>query len=276
MKLTNKENNISPLFCFNYHLMKKLSIGLGATNYRLNHTLVIPDDATVKIEIEKTRVTIPISYVFQNFSLGASFIYEKSTLSFDDSTEDSYKKSDNNFGYDLGLAYHFSDLNLIFAVDYKSKIKHSDTYLNSASEIGIGASWNIANTAHTFALDYKRINSSEIDIFKSDIIQDQDTFAVGYMYSADTWQMRLGYKYISDFYTNDDTYAALYDYIFPYPTTSHYTLGGSYQFNNSFSTDIALMYATYVNKTDYFDGNYVGLRTKNNPISISVGINYIF
>jgi len=278
---TNKEDTLSPYLCFNYHLTENLNIGAGVTDYSLKNYFH-SNGNTSGTELQKRRVSIPLSYALHNFSLGATLIYEKLTYTFTDE-EVSSTINDDNFGYDLGLAYNFKEIGLLIAIDYKLQIKHPlydgiDKFdINSASEIGIGASWNILNSPHMVAVDYKRINSSEMISDVSNIetfCKDQNVFAIGYMYDAKKWQARVGYKYVSSLYTGTNSFI---DVIFPFATTSHYTVGGSYMFNNSFSVDMSMLYATY-NKDSYFDddGDIIAYNVNSNPISLSLGLNYTF
>ena len=65
--------------------------------------------------------------------------------------------------------------------------------------------------------------------------------------------------------------------ILPYSTTSHYTLGGSYIFSNSFSADCAFVYETDKNRYNNFDGVAGDYReVESNPLSLSLGLNYKF
>jgi long-subunit fatty acid transport protein len=163
-----------------------------------------------------------------------------------------YSYTSNDFGYDLGLAYNFSEIGLMLGVDYKSEIEHKldpTIYLNSPSEIGIGMSWQIFNTPHTFGIDYKKIDSSSLFASpsrESSLTKDQDVFAIGYIYTAKAWKARFGYKYVSDLYTfNDNVNDYVRGMLLPYVSTSHFTLGGSYMLNDKISADLAIVYATY-------------------------------
>ncbi len=285
---TNKADTLSPYICFNYHLPKHINIGVNVTDYNLENYLKDVDNAgSLKDKLQKTRVSIPVSYMLNNFSIGATLIHEKVSYSVATTGDLSGggSASDNNFGYELGFAYKFSDMGILVGVDYKSEIKHSfidssdnSTYeINSASEIGIGVSWNIMNTPHQIAVDYKRVNSSEIvkDNF-GNYTQDQNVFAIGYMYNAKKWQARVGYRYVSALYTDKVDI----NFMLPYATTSHYTIGGSYYFSNNFSVDVAVLYATYSHSAYYNASVYNDVNSVNSidskPVSVSLGINYTF
>jgi long-subunit fatty acid transport protein len=276
------EDTVSPYICANYHILDNLSIGLGLTDYTLDNHLVADAANFLTVQLQKTRVNIPLSYSMGNFSFGASLVYEKINYDYK-IDEEKWGFSDNNYGYELGLAYKFKESDILVAINYKSKIEHSfydenDRFsINSAAEIGIGASWNIMQTPHKIAIEYKRIDSSEVVMDNlENYTQDQDVFALGYMYDTQQWQIRAGYKYVSDL--NDDSFSdAMLDIIMPFNTTSHYTIGGSYQFSESFSGDVAVLYATYHHTTNYYeDGVSTAYTVDSKPISLSLGINYTF
>jgi len=282
----NFAHTISPYIVGNYHLGKSFNLGLGLTDYTLKNSMEYLGYNLITVQLRKTRVTLPVSYAVDNFSMGVSLIYEKFNYKFDDNVvgADSLNISDSSFGYDLGFAYNFKDTGLVIAADFKSEIKHPLTdqsvlnqgvEFNAAREIGLGMSWHIMNSAHHIALDYKKINSSEIaQDSQGKYTQDQNVFAIGYEYDAKTWQARMGYKYISNLY--DKVTNATMDLAYPFATTSHYTLGGSYQLNDDFSADVAVVYAKYNHTTDNYDGINTYYTVKNNPVSISLGINYTF
>jgi len=275
---TDTENTYSPYLVSNYKLTKNFNIGAGISKYTLrNNFQDLLNLDYLESEIKKDRFVIPMSYALNNFSFGASVIYEKFSMTFDDTgTKENYDSSD--FGYELGLAYNMKDTELIFGVDYKSKIEHKlafDGYINSPSEIGLGINWHIAHSAHTVGVDYKRIFSSELVQGASvNITKDQDVYAIAYSYNANSWTVRAGYRYVSELYVDNDAGAVL-NIIFPFSTTSHYTVGGSYTFSNAFSADCALVYATDKNRYNNFDGLIGDYREiESNPLSISLGFNY--
>jgi len=272
------EGTTSSYLYGDYHLTDTLEIGIGVTDYTLKNSM---EDATSSFnsEIQKRRVTLPLSYRVSNFSIGGALIYEKAVFEYG---EDGYSSrfDDDGYGYDLGIAYRFKETGLLLAVDYKSQIDHSfgDAIerldINSVSEVGIGVTWKLFDTPHKIAFDYKRIDSSEllIDGFAS-YTQDQDVFAFGYEYEAAQWQIRGGYRYVSDLYRDNKT---VVDFVFPFVTTSHYTVGGSYMFYKSLSVDVALLYATYERTTYDYDGVNTSYTVESDPISFSVGVDYTF
>ena len=152
---------------------------------------------------------------------------------------------------------------------------YSKSYLNTPQELGAGISWKIPNTSHTIAMDYKRVDSSELlkdTSIPYAITKDQNIFAIGYMYTANNWNIKAGYKYASDLYvdnSNDSATNVFMYLLYPYYANSHYTLGGSYSFSDKLSVDTALMYG-YSSKT------VDNVKIKINPLSVSLGLNYKF
>ena len=274
---TSSESTLSPYLCANYHITDTISIGAGVTDYLLKNRLYTTT-GTFDIEIGKTRVSLPVSYRLYGFSMGATLIYERMRYETDNGgiVDDD---SSGDFGYEIGMGYRFQDLGLIVAIDYRSEIEHmfSDAdNINSVSELGVGVSWTLFSTPHQVALEYKRLDSSNVytDTSTQLTTQDQDVFAVGYMYDAEIWQFRTGYKYVSAFY-DDDLFGGVMDFGMPFATTSHYTLGGSYMFLEGFSADLAIVYATYEHKKTV-DGLGSLYSVENDPLSLSVGVNYRF
>ena len=278
----DKTKTFSPYVVASYKISDNFHLGIGASTFSLKNDLSAVLGGSATIDLEKTRLTIPASYSLNNFSIGAALIYEKEF--YKTSAGDSFSSTSNDFGYDIALAYNFTKLGLIVGADYKSEIEHKLTIdgdsanVNSPSEIGIGISWNIANTPHTIGLDYKKIDSSSL-LEEGDWkgAKDQDVVAIGYMYTANTWNARVGYKYVSDLYTFDDP---VNDYaigmIYPFASTSHYTLGGSYKFSDNISADLAVVYATYEHTYNNVDDTSDDIKVESNPLSVSIGFNYTF
>ena len=274
----------SPYAVASYKLSDSFHLGLGVTTFILSNDISnINAGDSVKVDIEKTRLTIPASYIINDFSIGAAIIYEKESFKVSNNGDTNSLTSDD-FGYNIAFAYNFKELGLVLGADYKSEIEHKLTSdgdsinLNSPSEMGIGVSWNIANTPHTIGLDYKKIDSSSlINEEDSKITKNQDVIAVGYMYTASTWKARVGYRYVSDLYTfdnpDDDAFIGM---AYPFASTSHYTLGGNYQFTDNVSADLAMVYATYEHTYNDIDGTSDDIKVESTPLSVSIGVNYTF
>ena len=260
----------SPYLVTNYKATDNIHVGIGISNFSIKVGYNDPDLGFVQTIYEQTKYSLPVSYKINDFSFGASLILEKAVLK-DKQNNASIKASSADYGYDLGIAYNPSDAGVIIAFNYKSKIEHSlssDAYLNSPQEYGVGISWKIPNTPHTIAIDYKKVDSSNLlkDNINTQYTKDQNVFGIGYMYGHDKWNVKVGYKYVSDLYKDKLSDTAV---LFPYSANSHYTVGGSYAFTDNFSIDAAFVYAQY----DHSDGTF---NIKMRPISISLGLNYNF
>ena len=113
---------------------------------------------------------------------------------------------------------------------------------------------------HTFAFDYKNIQWSKAKGYQDFGWEDQDVYAIGYQYSQDNWALRLGYNHASQPIAEAPSgpqviapgnYAQaggnalnLFNLLgFPATAEDHYTIGGSYAFSESFSLDLAYVYA---------------------------------
>lgn len=283
--LSNSDNTYSPYLAMNYHVTNKMSVGLDVSRFSLKAgTGNIGVDSMLDTYRE-TKVNIPMSYKINNFSFGATLLYEHRSLDFDFSRVSSWNShSSNGYGYDLGISYDLPNEGILLGFNYKSEIKHmvyesTDPtdyyagYLNSPQEIGVGISWKIPNTSHTIAMDYKKIDSSELlkDTSISELItKDQNVFAVGYMYSTENWSIKAGYKYVSDLYSDNLSGDNLLMYlIYPYYANSNYTLGGNYTFADNLSVDTAMVYG-------HSSKSIENVNIKINSLSISLGLNYKF
>ena len=201
---------------------------------------------------------------------------------------------DFGFGYNLGATYDFSNGLTIGAV-YKSSIKMtydgaissaarnfgltmSDT-LEQPAEAGLGIAYVMGQ--HTFAFDYKKIMWSDAEGYDDVAWEDQDIFAVGYQYSQDNWVLRAGYNHASSAVveTNDPSINMFNLLGFPATSEDHYTMGGSYAFNEQFSIDLAYVYSPESTKT--FDVSLLpmgldSLTTIHREDSLSFQLTYKF
>ncbi len=260
----DSEDTYTPYLASNYKINENFQIGFLTSKYKMETNLI----GVQNVNIQKTRAIIPLSYKFNNFSVGASLVAEKEkyTLAYD-TTNDYFSSTD--YGYMLGLAYRFSQKGVIVAANYKSKIQHKffniDHYfdMDSAAELGFGVHWKILNTNSSVGIDYKKVYFSKV--YSKSWLSDQNVYAIGYSYDTKIWSLRAGYRYVSSFYAND-----LLANTYPFESKSHYTVGGTYHFTSHFSTDIAVEYAPY-DKT-ISDGTDLTA----NDTSFSLGLNYTF
>jgi len=255
-----------------------VSIGAAFTNMNTLNSSIDDDGAFALSQVAKSRVLIPVSYNIAGFSIGIAPILENQSMGLFGVLATNPSTA---FGFDIGLAYDLPSWGVIVGVDYKSKIKHSydldgDNFnVNTPSEIGVGVSWDVLNTGHTIALDYKKVDTSaffEISDENTDLgLNDINVFALGYQYEAEGWAVRAGYRYISDLY---ESKAEELIYIFPYNTSSHFTLGGSYALSDSISGDLAISYAISDKDYSYNDGDSFNM--KNSQMALTLGVNYSF
>ncbi len=271
----DSENTYTPYMALNYRVNDKFVIGFATSKYKMQNSLV--DDNM--LDIKKTRAIIPLSYQFDNFSFGASLVVEKENYFINDLVDstNNMDSTTTDCGYVFGIAYKFSQKNILIAAEYKSKIEHNfyraaanhHFHLNSPSELGVGLHWKIANTHSSIGVDYKRILSSEI-YYKTDPtswFEDQNVYAIGYSYDTKKWSLRAGYRYVDSIYEYD-----LLDFSLPFMSKSHYTVGGTYHFTSHFSTDVAVEYAPYDKALADLDGSNLTA----NDTSVSLSLNYTF
>ena len=201
---------------------------------------------------------------------------------------------DFGFGYTLGATYDFSNGLTIGAV-YKSAISMtydgaiksaaknfglnmSDT-LEQPAEMGIGLAYVMGQ--HTIAFDYKKIKWSDAEGYADVEWEDQDVIAVGYQYSQDNWALRAGYNHASSAVveTNNPSINMFNLLGFPATTEDHYTVGGTYAFNEQFSIDMAYVYSPESTKTFDVSELQMGLdsiTTDHSEYSISFQLTYKF
>jgi len=273
-----------PYMAVNYKLNENFSMGLSVSQFKIgNKVTYITTDGNnttggIYSSIKKTRVVLPLSYKLNNLSFGISLVSEKEEYALHALEDDGMNQdfSSTDYGYMCGLAYQFPQENVLIALNYKSRIKHefynSDEehyfHLSSASELGVGVHWKINNTNSSLAVDYKRVKGSQV-YSKSEPTtwyEDQDVFAIGYSYDVEKWSLRAGYRYVDSLYGYD-----LLSAWYPYDSKSHYTIGGTYFINRSFSTDVALVYASYSRTMKENDADL-----NNDSTSLALSINYNF
>ncbi|MDM5271765.1 outer membrane protein transport protein [Sulfurovum sp. zt1-1] len=248
---------------------------------------------------------------------------------FDGSSIGDGVAQDLNFGINFGAAYDFSN-GLTLGAVYKSKIDMDysnqlsnatqpfvdlgifpgamENHLEQPAEIGFGVGYKIEN--HTFAVDYKKIQWSDAKGYKDFGWADQNVMSYGYQYNRDNWAVRIGYNHAAhpiDEMPSAPTsvvtpanypYAAgnainLFNLLgFPATAKTHITVGGTYEFTDTFSLDLAYVHApqttttmntivgysdngTPVNPDD--DALYIGESSvKHMEDSLSFQLNYQF
>ena len=196
---------------------------------------------------------------------------------------------DFGFGYNIGMAYDFSENGapgLTVGAMYKSAIEMTyDNQLSTATgpfvamgvfpapmsdtleqpaEFGVGLGY--VTGQHTFGFDYKKIKWSEAKGYKDFGWDDSDVFALGYQYTQDNWALRAGYNRADSAVVDTGAgavspAAAAVNFFnllgFPANSEEHYTVGGSYEFSEMFSVDLAYVYSPKT--TDTFNISALGM-----------------
>lgn len=217
---------------------------------------------------------------------------------------------DFGFGYNVGLAYDFSQNGapgLTLGAMYKSSIEMEyDNQLSTATlpfvamgvfpaplsddleqpaEFGVGFAYEMDQ--HTFAFDFKRVKWSDAKGYKDFGWEDGNVYAFGYQYTQDNWALRAGYNR-SDSVVVELPGGSMYPGAaainffnllgFPANAEQHYTVGGSYEFSEMFSVDLAYVYSPET--SDTFDiaalGMFPTISTSHREDSVSFQLAYKF
>ncbi len=229
---------------------------------------------------------VPLTYAISGFSVGVTPVLQYGALDINynnGNTDPNYAGTgagiaqDLAFGFNLGAAYQIADVTIGLAyksqidMEYKGQLSSATApfagmgifsepmgdKLSTPAEIGFGASYNIAGS--TIAFDYKQIKWSDAEGYKDFGWEDQDVFALGYEFAAESWAVRAGYNYAEN-PIKDAGAIALADFGgtmtefggnalntfnlqgFPATVESHITLGGTYNFSKQTSVDLAYVY----------------------------------
>jgi len=243
------------------------------------------------------RFALPLAYTISGFSIGLSPVIEYGALSMNNAATGPAPvngvTTDIAYGFEVGAAYQIAGVTL--GLDYKSAVTHDfkntfssnaagNSELDTPSILGLGVSYEIAG--NTIAFDYKKIGYGSAKGLEDFGWEDQNVFALGYEYAADVWAVRVGYNYgaqpialdsnaplASGGNTTMGSLAA-----FPGVTEAHYTLGGSYSFNEKVSLDAAFVYGTGSATSEFptaiSGGNQI--TATNDQTSATVALNFGF
>jgi len=235
-----------------------------------------------------TGLSLGIAPVIQYGALGMSYNNGAFTRSSDGAGGFVYNNTrtgagtsdDLGFGYELGASYTISGITLgavyksAIDMEYKNQISEATAnfglsgygdHLEQPAEIGVGVSYTMEQ--HTVAVDYKNIAWSSAQGYEDFKWVDQNVVALGYQFKSDTWAVRLGYNYANNPVEEQNGAAgltaqgpanyegAVLNYFnlagFPAIIETHYTVGGSYNFSEKVSMDLAYVYSPEV--TQSFD-----------------------
>jgi len=244
---------------------------------------------------------VPLTYARSGFSVGVTPVLQYGALDINyDAGAGSTGAGiaqDLAFGINAGAAYEIAGVT--FGASYKSQIDmeykgqltaamagfgvpYTNDTLSSPAEMGLGVSY--ALSGNTIALDYKKIKWSDAEGYKDFGWDDQDVFAIGYEYAADTWAARVGYNYAKSPISDQGIAGSLNNTLnllgFPATVESHIALGGTYNFTKNTSLDLAYVHAfeatdTYTVSNSPFPGTRE-IETKHSQDSVSAQLNYNF
>jgi long-chain fatty acid transport protein len=250
---------------------------------------------------------VPIAYKVDGLSLAVTPVLQYGALDINYNNMGTQVGAgvaqDLQFGYNLGAAYEVDGFTVgatyksQIDMEYKGQISgamggfgvpNPNDKLSTPEEMGVGVSYN--TNEHTFAVDYKRINWSKAKGYEDFQWEDQDVYALGYEYATTGWAARVGYNY-SKSPIREQTMGSMgatgggadmaglintFNLLgFPATVESHYTLGGTYNVNETTSFDLAFAYAPEVSNTySHFAGQ--PMTTKHSQQSISAGVNFAF
>lgn len=243
---SSAKNNVIPYAALTHTMDNGISIGgsiFGAAGMGTNWTQdsgTIGDPSigdvglySMKSNLTMLKVSIPLAYKINNFSIGVApvLLYGTLEMNFASPDRDSFtmaplstfhtvdngSSSDTGFGFELGTTYTFNTLGLTLGAIYHSPI--SLTYKNQLSsisrefgygttgasfgafsdkleqpaEIGIGIDWSTQNFSLTG--DYRQIRWGDAQGYKNFNWKNQDVYAFGAEYRFSHLAVRAGYNY---------------------------------------------------------------------------------
>jgi len=161
---------------------------------------------------------------------------------------------------------------------FRLTLSAGDT-LEQPEEYGVGIAYETAG--HTLAFDYKKVHWSSAKGYGDFGWEDANIYALGYQYSEDNWAVRVGYNHSSSMVVEvKDTRLNFFNLMgFPATAENHYTMGGTYEFSNTFSIDLAYVYVPTSTKTFSTVGlglPFSSLTTDHREDSLSFQLNYKF
>lgn len=242
---------------------------------------------------------VPLAYTSGQFSIGVAPLLQYGMLDvkYDNGTGAAGQGASQDFGVGLNAGVAYSRENVTLGAMYKSPIvMHysrqisqmmngygvngiSDT-LEQPAEMGVGI--GLKSGEHTVGFDYKTIQWSKASGYDTFGWEDQHVYAIGYEYTQDLWALRAGYNYGKSPIREQSVATVLGQTVnllnllgFPAIVESHYSIGGSYKFNQLLSLDAAYTYAPEVTRT-YLTGTSTSVSTKHSQSTLCAQINYRF
>ncbi len=252
---------------------------------------------------------VPVAYKEDGFSIGVTGILQYGALdiNYNNGSEvGAGIAQDIAFGYSVGAAYDFEKagvpgltLGLVYKsaieMDYQDQLSNATApfaaagvtgipeQLEQPAEYGAGVSYAIGH--HTFAFDYKRILWGSAKGYENFGWEDQNVYVFGYQYTRDDWQLRAGYNYAKNPIVEQNWMAPggaalnMFNLLgFPATVEQHFTLGGSYAFNDAVSLDAAYVYAPEVEErfTSADINGPFEIGSKHSQSSVSLQVNFAF
>jgi long-chain fatty acid transport protein len=278
---SDADTNIIPEVSIAHKINENWFIGVGiwgtagmGTDYSNAPLAPAGGNAQMVTNLQLLQFGVPIAYKANGLSLAISPILQYGNLDINyfnpiaGSNVGAGLAQDFGFGYSIGATYDLSSVGvngLTVGAVYKSKIdmeyKHQittatgpfgltlDDHLEQPAEIGLGLSYKI--NQHTLAFDYKKIKWSSAKGYSDFGWEDQNVYAFGYQFEQDNWAVRAGYNYAKSAVVEVADPRLNFFNLLGFPATSekHYTLGGTYEFNEHFSLDLAYVYSPESSKT---------------------------
>ena len=251
---------------------------------------------------------VPLAYKISDFTIAIApkmvrMNQQQTTYAAGTKTEN-LDDTQYGFGADLGVSYTNSGVTV--GAVYKMGTEFDFVMNNqpfgpkdyvmkwgTPATIGLGVSYTMDE--HTIAFDYKLIQNSGVAGLNGDgkatatevnpnyNWENQNVFAIGYQYDASVWAARAGFNYGSTPFASGSVSAKEYtdtvDNYFNLPavTTTHITLGGTYNITENHGLDLAFVYGMGEESIEAKD---IPVDTKitatNDQISLTAGYNYKF
>ncbi|CAI6144096.1 MAG: hypothetical protein SPLUMA1_SPLUMAMAG1_01560 [uncultured Sulfurimonas sp.] len=267
-------------------------------------------------ELSLLKVAVPVSYSMGGLTFGVAGILQYGSLEIDlispvpaDAGARIGKGASTDIGYGVEAGVTYTTGGLTLGAVYKSKIGMTydntistalgkfDAILGNAAsaavtsgdnldqpaERGVGISYVMG--ANTLSADYKNIAYGDAAGYANFGWEDQDVYAVGYEYAADTWALRAGYNYAKSpiVEQNGNTPGgAVQNFFnlagFPGVIETHYAIGGGYNITKDFALDGSFIYAPETTVTTNTTGIGGGTDTsvKHSQMAVTIAGTYAF
>ena len=239
------------------------------------------------------HIATPVSYRFDDFSLGVAPILQVGMLDIEYQALTHHHPYDSaidaNVGVKFGGVYDWHNglrVGIVYQTPISmtydsSEVTAPDLKLEQPQEYGIGFSYQ--SDVHMVAFDYKRIDWDKADGYKAFGWKAQNVYALGYEYSGiDRYKLRVGYNYAkAPVETNDAQ--AFQNYLnllgFPATSTTHYTIGASYEYASDIDIDMAVVYSPKESTDGKILETMFGdmdIYNKHQEISLTMQVDYRF